>query len=142
MIFNFLLCFRDCLSSLDAICIQVLSRNLRSSSPFSITRNKCPSAIFISAAILECKYVDVFMKRIISWIKIFRQSVALCNELTDLVLHIYYHNFLMFFFSSFVCLDFRFYYLCCCFCFFLRFIYFLSWVNKIDSYRHAFRLIR
>jgi len=141
MIFNFLLCFRDCLSSLDATCIQVLSRNFRSSSPFSITRNKCPSATFISAAILVCKYVDVFMKRIISLIKIFRQSVALCNELTVLVLHISYHNFLVFFFLLLSELSFLLLVLLFLF-FFLSFIYFLCWVDKIDSYRHAFRLIR
>jgi hypothetical protein len=55
--------FWDSSSSLDVTCIRDLPRKLRIPSPLSITRTNCPSAEFISAAILVCKDVDVFMKR-------------------------------------------------------------------------------
>ena len=91
IIFNLLLCFLGCPFSLDAIGIRVLPHNLRSFSPFSITRTKCPSAKCICAANLVCKDVDIFMKRMTYLIQILRQSVALCNERIVLVLYLYYY---------------------------------------------------
>jgi hypothetical protein len=83
--------FWGCSSTWDVTCIPVLPRKLRISSPLSITRTNCPSAKFISAAILVCKDVDVFMKRMISLIQILRQSVVICNELIGLGIYLYYY---------------------------------------------------
>jgi len=136
-LYNLLLCFRGCLSSLDATCIQVLPRNFRSSSPFTITRTKCPSATFISAAILVCKDVDFFMKRMISLIQIFSICCTLywtyrpsnSSILLYFYWYLYFHNLSVW--SLFLVLVLLF-----MFCF----IYFLCWVYKSELSHHAFRL--
>jgi hypothetical protein len=69
------------LTSLNAAGIGVLPSNFRIYSLFVVTRTNSPSARVVSAAILDCKAIDILQN---AWINENRFCANLCHSLTNL----------------------------------------------------------